>query len=135
MLPAATRSAAGGDDARPVPALSLALELGNHDWTLGSTTGFGQPPREQVIAARDLSALAAELTQAKRRFALSAAAPVVSCYEAGRAGCWLHRALTAQGLTNDSSTESFPPAPTYCVRRSPRGNPRAQSPGSTPARP
>lgn len=107
MLPAATRSAAGGDDGRPVPTLYLAFELGNRDWTLGSTTSFGQPPRERVIAARDLSALAAELAQAKRRFGLPAEAPVLTCYEAGRDGFWLHRALTAHGVTNlvvDSSS-------------------------------
>jgi transposase len=27
-------------------------------------------------------------------------APVISGYEAGRAGCWLHRFLQAQGVTN-----------------------------------
>src|SRR5207245_11473167 len=85
----------------------LAFELGNRDWKLGFTTGFGQPPRERTIAARDLAALATELTQAKRRFALPAEAPVLSCYEAGRDGFWLHRALAAQGIANlvvDSSS-------------------------------
>src|SRR5207247_1369108 len=67
----------------------------------------GQPPRERTIAARDLAALAAELPQARRRCALPAEAPVLRCYEAGRDGVWLHRALTAQGVTNlvvDSSS-------------------------------
>src|SRR5213596_3561233 len=107
MLPAATRLTVGTEDARPAPTLYLAFELGNRDWKLGFTTGFGQPPRERTIAARDLAALAAELTQAQRRFALPAEAPVLSCYEAGRDGFWLHRALTAQGVTNlvvDSSS-------------------------------
>ena len=31
---------------------------------------------------------------------LQADAPVVSCYEAGRDGFWLHRYLVAQGITN-----------------------------------
>ena len=44
----------GPDDARPAPTLDLAFELGNRDWKLGFTTGFGQPPRERTIAARDL---------------------------------------------------------------------------------
>src|SRR5216117_2129428 len=100
MLPAATRPPSGSDFTGLVPTLYLAFELGNRDWKLGFTTGFGQPPRERTIAARDLSALAAELTQAQRRFALPAEAPVLSCYEAGRDGFWLHRALTAQGVTN-----------------------------------
>src|SRR5712691_10165354 len=38
--------------------------------------------------------------QAKRRFGLPDTAPVVSCYEAGREGFWLHRFLQAQGITN-----------------------------------
>src|SRR6266699_1034539 len=107
MLPAATRPTVGTDNARPAPTLYLAFELGNRDWKLGFTTGFGQPPRERTIAARDLAALATELTQAKRRFALPAEAPVLSCYEAGRDGFWLHRALAAQGIANlvvDSSS-------------------------------
>src|SRR5213083_3735179 len=98
MLPAATRLTGGTEDARPAPTLYLAFELRNRDWKLGFTTGFGQPPRERTIAARDLAALAAELTQAKRRFALPAEARVLSCYEAGRDGFWLHRALAAQGI-------------------------------------
>ena len=47
------------------------------------------------------------MTQAKRRFGLPETAPVVSCYEAGREGFWLHRFLQAQGITNhvvDSSS-------------------------------
>ncbi len=107
MLSAATRPAMGIGDERPVPTLYLAFELGNGDWTLGFTTGFGQAPRERTIGARDLLALAHELTQAKRRFALPVEARVLSCYEAGRDGFWLHRALTAQGVTNlvvDSSS-------------------------------
>jgi transposase len=107
MLPAATRPAAGTDDARPAPTLYLAFELGNRDWKLGFTTGFGQPPRERTIAAGDLAALVAEIALAKRRCALPAQTPVYSCYEAGRDGFWLHRALTAQGVTNvvvDSSS-------------------------------
>jgi transposase len=48
-----------------------------------------------------------EVTQAKRRFGLPETAPVVSCYEAGREGFWLHRFLQAHGITNhvvDSSS-------------------------------
>jgi len=40
-----------------------------------------------------------EVAQAKQRFGLPESAPVVSCYEAGREGFWLHRFLQAQGIT------------------------------------
>jgi transposase len=48
-----------------------------------------------------------ELERAMKRLELPAEAKVVSCYEAGRDGFWLHRYLTAQGITNhvvDSSS-------------------------------
>jgi transposase len=107
MIRAVTRPAVGSDDLRAAPTLYLAFELGNREWKLGFTTGFGQAPRERTIGARDLELLAAEIRQATQRFGLPAAARVCSCYEAGRDGFWLHRALTAQGVVNrvvDSSS-------------------------------
>jgi transposase len=83
-----------------VRPLYLAFELGDRHWTLGFTIGLGQRPRRRVIAARALDALGEEIARAKTRFGLPAEAPVVSCYEAGPDGFWLHRALGAQGITN-----------------------------------
>lgn len=80
--------------------LYLVFELGKQQWELGFTTGFGQPPRERTIAAGDLLGLRSEIAQARRRFALSDDAPVCSCYEAGREGFWLHRALTHLAIVN-----------------------------------
>src|SRR5260370_877729 len=107
MLPAATRPPSGSDFTGPVPTLYLAFELGNREWKLGCTTGFGQPPRERTIAARDLTALATEISGARQRFGLAADARVRSCDEAGGDGFWLHRALPQQGVANlvvDSSS-------------------------------
>ena len=67
-----------------VPTLYLAFELSHKTWKLGFTTGFGQNPREKNSAARDLQALDVAIREARRCFELSDAAPVVSCYEAGR---------------------------------------------------
>ena len=69
-------------------------------WKLAFTIGYGQKPRQRTIRARDLAALEQEIAKAKKRFQLADAAPVVSCYEAGRDGFWLHRYLTARGLAN-----------------------------------
>lgn len=80
--------------------LLLALDLGNTTWKLGFTTGPGQAPRMRTIVARDLAALVSEIDGAKRRFALSPESPVVSCYEAGRDGFWVHRALTQLGVAS-----------------------------------
>jgi transposase len=83
-----------------VRALYLAFELGDRHWTLGSTVGLGQRPRRRTITARAVEAVWEEIVRAKQRFGLPAEAPVVSCYEAGPDGFWLHRALVAHGVAN-----------------------------------
>jgi transposase len=85
----------------------MAFELSEKTWKLGFTTGPGQKPRERGVAARNQALVLQEVAQAKKRFSLPESAPVVSCYEAGREGFWLHRFLQAQGITNsvvDSSS-------------------------------
>ena len=87
--------------------LFVAFELSEKTWKLGFTTGHGQKPRERSMPARDHERVLDEIAQAKRRLGLPETAPVVSCYEAGREGFWLHRFLRAQGMTNhvvDSSS-------------------------------
>ena len=78
----------------------LALELSASKWKVGTTVGLGQKPREKTIDAGDLSGLLEEIARAKERFGLPAEARVVSCYEAGRDGFWIHRWLEAQGIEN-----------------------------------
>ncbi len=89
------------------PVLYLALDLGNRDWKLAFTVGLGQPPRLKTITARSTTALMGQIKAAQKRFGLAEDAPVVSCYEAGRDGFWLHRFLLSQGIDNlvvDSSS-------------------------------
>jgi transposase len=78
--------------------LYLALELGQSKWQLAFTMQAGQKPRLREIKARDLSALEEEIRSAKQRFCLSESSRVVSCYEAGREGFWLHRSLESLGV-------------------------------------
>jgi len=59
-----------------------------------------QKPRERNVTARDQERVLDEIAQAKRRLGLPETAPVVSCYEAGRDGFWLHRFLEAHGIPN-----------------------------------
>jgi transposase len=85
----------------------MAFELSEKTWKLGFTTGYGQKPRERTVPARHHEHVLNEIALAKRRLGLPETAPVVSCYEAGREGFWLHRFLQAQGITNhvvDSSS-------------------------------
>src|SRR5262250_1268746 len=80
--------------------LFVAFELSEKTWKLGFTTGHGQKPRERTVPARQQERVLDEIAQAKRRLRLPDTAPVVSCYEAGREGFWLHRFLQAHGVTN-----------------------------------
>jgi transposase len=82
------------------PTLYLAFELGKNTWKLGFTIGMAQQPRERTIPAGALEMLQQEIARAKQRFGLPEDACVVSCYEAGRDGFWLHRYLVAHGVTN-----------------------------------
>src|SRR5499433_1358413 len=87
--------------------LFVAFELSEKTWKLGFTTGHGQKPRERTVTARQQERVLDEIAQAKRRLGLPATAPVVSCYEAGREGFWLHRFLQGHGITThvvDSSS-------------------------------
>lgn len=81
-------------------ALYLSFELGERDWKLAFTIGLGQRPRHRTIRAGQLGVLDQEIARARRRFALAPEAVVRSCYEAGRDGFWLHRALLARGIAN-----------------------------------
>ena len=87
--------------------LLLAFELGERTWKLGFTVGLGQRPRLRQVPAGAVDRVLEEITRAKRRLKLPEDAPVLSCYEAGREGFWLHRYLVAHGVTNhvvDSSS-------------------------------
>lgn len=81
-------------------SLYLAFELSQKQWKLGFTIGIAQRPRIRNIMARDLQALEHEIRTAKKRFELPGDAPVLSCYEAGRDGFWIHRYLETYGIQN-----------------------------------
>src|SRR2546430_12198158 len=104
MTTKATRNA---QDTTSEGTLFVAFELSEKAWKLGFTTGHGQKPRERAVTARQQERILDEIAQAKRRLGLPASAAVVSCYEAGREGFWLHRFLQGHGITNhvvDSSS-------------------------------
>ena len=87
--------------------LLLAFELGQRSWKLGFTVGMGQRPRIRQVPAGAVETLGTEIERAKKRLGLPAESPVISCYEAGRDGFWLHRYLVSAGVTNyvvDSSS-------------------------------
>lgn len=82
------------------PTLYVAFELGKKEWKLAMTSGFGVEPLVRTIPSRDLRAVERVLREGRQRLRLPAGARVMSCYEAGRDGFWIHRALTQLGVSN-----------------------------------
>ena len=80
--------------------LYVAFELSAKQWKLALTSGFGVAPWVRTVASGDLGAVARVVAQGRARFGLRADAPIVSCYEAGREGFWMHRALLERGIRN-----------------------------------
>jgi transposase len=80
--------------------LYVAFELSAKEWKLALTCGLGVEPWVRNVPAGDLCRVARVIEQARLRFGVASDAAVVSCYEAGRDGCWIHRALTARGIDN-----------------------------------
>jgi transposase len=80
--------------------LYVAFELGKKEWKLAMTSGFGLQPWLRTVASGDLGAVERAVRQGRQRFGLAVTGRVISCYEAGRDGFWVHRALTALGLEN-----------------------------------
>src|SRR3990170_4426955 len=95
MNPAAHRN----EDNASAPVLYMALELSNKSWRL--TFGGGGKRRQVSVPAGDLMKLSEAVAKAKERFGMPAPTPVVSCYEAGRDGFWLHRHLKSVGIQNE----------------------------------
>jgi len=61
---------------------------------------MGQKVWKRVVAAGDLLALGKQIRLAKERFGLQENCRVLSCYEAGRDGFWLHRYLLSEKIEN-----------------------------------
>ena len=82
------------------PALYVAIELSLKKWKLAFSDGKTARARLVTIEAKDWNRLKMEIEKAKSRFGLAPTTPVRSCYEAGREGFWVHRALTERGIDN-----------------------------------
>jgi transposase len=89
------------------PVLYVAFEVAKKDWKLAMTAGFGLEPVLRTVPAGELGAVQRAIAAGRQRFGLPATARVASCYEAGRDGFWIHRALATLGIANrvvDSSS-------------------------------
>ena len=90
------------------PVLFLSFELCSRGkWKLAFSVGPGQNARIRNIAPDDTRAILEEIALAKKRFKLPEDCKVISCFEAGRNGHWLHHFLISNGVDNievDSSS-------------------------------
>jgi len=80
--------------------LNLAFELSRKKWKLGFSDSKVPQIRQVTVDSGDLEGCRKEIEKAKQRFGMKESARVRSCYEAGREGFWLHRALTEMGIEN-----------------------------------
>lgn len=80
--------------------LYVAFELSHKKWKLGFSDGRSWAVRQVTVKSGDQEAVREEVQKAKRRFGLDERTEVRSCYEAGREGFWLHRALEGMGIQN-----------------------------------
>jgi transposase len=93
------------ESSRKQEVLHLAFELSKSKWKLAFSDT--KKVRSKGIEARNLEQLQEEIRKAKERFKLKDGVRIVSCYEAGRDGFWLHRYLLSCGIDNvvvDSSS-------------------------------
>jgi len=80
--------------------LHVSIELSLKKWKLGMSDGRVSRPRVVSIDAAAWERFDREIQKAKQRFGLEESAEVWTCYEAGREGFWIHRALEARGIHN-----------------------------------
>lgn len=81
----------------------LAFELSKANWKLGVLLPGSQKLSRYTIDGGDLAALAARLADMRKKAAAAAGGGpvrILSCYEAGLDGHWLHRWLKGQGVLN-----------------------------------
>ena len=88
----------------PAAKLFVALELANGKWRVAASDGATKVS-EYTVLAGDGARLLEIIERARSRLRLSKEAAVLSCYEAGRDGFWLHRFLESQGGPAGQFTE------------------------------
>jgi transposase len=78
----------------------VAFELSKNTWKVGILLPGSAKSSHYAIAGGDLAELTKLLALARERAERSSGKPIrmLSCYEAGYDGHWLHRLLTDQGV-------------------------------------
>jgi transposase len=76
--------------------LYMAMELSASKWRLAFSNE--EKVRQVTVSSGDQAGLLMQVKRAKEKLGLNAEAEVVSCYEAGRDGFWIHRCLERNGI-------------------------------------
>ena len=88
-------------DHDPVRCL-LAIELSKKSWIVATTTALSDKISRYTLDGCDWKGLLELMERIRTRVAREVGRPVemISCYEAGYDGFWLHRLLERQGVRN-----------------------------------
>lgn len=93
------RTALEQDTTTEARTLYMAVELSSKSWKLAFSIGDGKV-RTTMVPGGAVGAVLVKIAETKERLHLPAATKVLSCYEAGRDGFWVHRALVEKGIQN-----------------------------------
>jgi transposase len=80
----------------------IAIELSKSSWVVGVQTPLSNKTSQYRLAGGDWEGLLKLIERIRRQVGRELSRPVemISCYEAGYDGFWLHRLLTAAGVHN-----------------------------------
>jgi hypothetical protein len=80
----------------------FAIELSKQSWVIGFNTPLSAKISRRILSGGDWKGLLGLIEEVRARVsrAMDRAVEVMSCYEAGYDGFWLHRQLEAHGVRN-----------------------------------
>ena len=80
----------------------FAIELSKQSWVIGFITPLSAKISRRILSGGDWKGLLELIEEARARVSRETgrAVDVISCYEAGYDGFWLHRLLDAHGISN-----------------------------------
>ena len=93
------RTALEKDTKNTQTTLYMAMEVSKASWKLGFSTN-GTKVRVVTTHGGSVPSVVRAIAEAKVKLGLGKDVRVLSCYEAGRDGFWIHRALLAEGIEN-----------------------------------
>jgi transposase len=93
------RTALEEDTTAAARTLYLALELSQKTWKLAFSVG-DRKVRTMAVPGGAVAAVLKKVEETKERRGLPPQTRVLSCYEAGRDGFWIHRELVDAGIQN-----------------------------------